>query len=46
MEPVFMVLGESAALAASIAIRDAVSVQDVPYARLRPMLDAAEQVLY
>jgi hypothetical protein len=45
MEPVFMVMAESAGLAASIAIRKGVSVQDVPYSELRRELDAAGQVL-
>lgn len=45
MEPVFMVLGESAALAASLAIDHGLAVQAVPYARLRGSLDAAQQVL-
>lgn len=35
MEPVFMMLGESAACAASLAIRRGTSVQDVPAAPLR-----------
>ncbi len=45
MEPVFMVLGESAALAISLALRLGCPVQDVPYHQLRPMLEKAEQVL-
>ncbi|MFN9371442.1 MAG: FAD-dependent oxidoreductase [Planctomycetaceae bacterium] len=45
MEPVFMVLGESAALAADLALRDDVAVQQVPYARLRERLLEARQVL-
>ncbi len=45
MEPVFMVLGESAATAAAIAIADGVAVQDVDYAKLRGRLLAGEQVL-
>jgi hypothetical protein len=36
MEPVGMVLGQSAATAAVIAIDDKVAVQDVDYAKLRP----------
>jgi hypothetical protein len=35
MEPVFMILGQSAAAAASIAIDEGVAVQDVDYTRLR-----------
>ncbi|MEO0965576.1 MAG: FAD-dependent oxidoreductase [Planctomycetota bacterium] len=45
MEPVFMVLGESAACAASLAIHEGVDVQDVAYGKLRSMLDDAGQVL-
>ena len=45
MEPVFMVLGQSAAIAAGLALELGVAVQDVPYARLRERLLAAGQVL-
>jgi len=45
MEPVFMVLGQSAATAASIAIDDSVTVQSVDYAKLRARLLADAQVL-
>jgi hypothetical protein len=45
MEPVFMILGQSAATAASLAIDGNVSVQDVPYDRLRERLLADGQVL-
>jgi hypothetical protein len=45
MEPVFMILGHSAATAAVIAIEDAVSVQDVDYDRLRARLLADGQKL-
>lgn len=45
MEPVFMVLGESSALAADLAIDGNTTVQDVPYTKLRPLLDDAAQVL-
>jgi hypothetical protein len=38
MEPVFMILSQSAATAASLAIDDDVAVQDLPYARLREQL--------
>ena len=44
MEPVFMVLADSAAHAAHLAIEGGVAVQDVPYAELRAALDAAGQV--
>jgi lysophospholipase L1-like esterase len=45
MEPVFMILGQSAAAAASQAIADGLPVQQVDYARLRARLLAAGQVL-
>lgn len=45
MEPVFMVLGQSAALAAHIALDGNVAVQDVPYAALRTRLESAGQIL-
>lgn len=38
MEPVFMVLGQSAAIAASLAIDNNVSVQDVGYRKLESVL--------
>ncbi|AHE52460.1 FAD-dependent oxidoreductase [Sphingomonas sanxanigenens] len=45
MEPVFMILGQSAAAAADIAIADKVAVQDVDYAKLRSRLTAEAQIL-
>lgn len=45
MEPVFMILGQSAATAAVFAIEDDIAVQDVPYAKLRRRLLADGQVL-
>ncbi len=45
MEPVFMVLGQSAATAASMAIDDDVSVQDVDYDKLKTRLTEDEQIL-
>jgi hypothetical protein len=45
MEPVFMVLGQSSAIAASIGIRSERSVQDIPYDSLKPLLMEAGQVL-
>ncbi|MBM3495625.1 MAG: FAD-dependent oxidoreductase, partial [Armatimonadetes bacterium] len=45
MEPVFMVLGQSAALAAHIALETGAAVQDVPYTDLRARLLDAGQVL-
>jgi hypothetical protein len=46
MEPVFMVLAQSAALAADLVLRTACDVQDVRYADLKPALDAAGQVAF
>lgn len=45
MEPVFMILGQSAATAAAIAIDSKLAVQDVPYASLRERLLKDGQVL-
>ncbi|MBL8188305.1 MAG: FAD-dependent oxidoreductase [Acidobacteria bacterium] len=45
MEPVFMILGQSAATAAAMAIDGKLAVQDVPYARLRERLLQDKQVL-
>jgi hypothetical protein len=45
MEPVFMILGQSAATAAVMAIDRGIAVQDVPYAALRARLLADGQVL-
>jgi hypothetical protein len=45
MEPVFMVLGQSAASAAVQAIEEGVAVQDIDYARLKARLLADAQVL-
>lgn len=45
MEPVFMILGQSAATAAALAIDSGSKVQDVPYATLRRRLVADGQVL-
>lgn len=45
MEPVFMILGQSAATAAVMAINAKTPVQDVPYAKLRERLLADGQVL-
>ena len=45
MEPVFMVLGQSAATAASLAIDDGIAVQQVDYERLRRRLESDGQVL-
>ena len=45
MEPVFMILGQSAATAAAFAIDDNINVQDVDYSKLRARLLADGQVL-
>jgi hypothetical protein len=45
MEPVFMILGQSTATAACMAIEDGVSVQDVDYAKLKKRLLADKQKL-
>ena len=45
MEPVFMILGQSAATAASLAIQNEIAVQDLPYETLQERLLADGQVL-
>ena len=45
MEPVFMILGQSAATAAAMAIDDNVAVQKLDYAKLRKQLEADGQVV-
>ena len=45
MEPVFMILGESAASAAALAIDGQLAVQDVPYEKLRTRLLEDGQIL-
>ncbi|MGV3754338.1 MAG: FAD-dependent oxidoreductase [Verrucomicrobiota bacterium] len=45
MEPVFMILAESAATAAVLAIDGNLAVQDVPYAKLRELLLKQGQIL-
>ena len=45
MEPVFMVLGQSAATAAVLAIENKVSLQKLPYEKLREVLLKNKQVL-
>ena len=45
MEPVFMILGQSAATAAVMAIDAKIPVQDVPYAKLRERLLKDGQIL-
>jgi hypothetical protein len=46
MEPVFMVLGQSAGALAVLAIDQGSAVQDVPYDRLKERLEKAGQVLH
>jgi hypothetical protein len=46
MEPVFMILGQSAAAAAAIALEGDGIVQNVKYEQLRNVLDQAHQILY
>lgn len=45
MEPVFMILGQSAGTAAAFAIENKIAVQDVDYAKLRERLLADGQML-
>jgi len=45
MEPVFMILGQSAATAAAMAIDGGIAVQDLPYTDLRERLLADGQML-
>src|SRR5699024_8732077 len=45
MEPVFMILGQSAATAAALAMEADIAVQDLPYPKLRERLLADGQVL-
>jgi hypothetical protein len=45
MEPVFMVLGQSAAAAAALAIDQGIEIQKVPYEKLKERLLADAQVL-
>ncbi|CAN5193597.1 FAD-dependent oxidoreductase [soil metagenome] len=45
MEPVFMILGQSAATAAALAIDAGTAVQDVPYDQLQKRLEADGQML-
>jgi hypothetical protein len=45
MEPVFMILGESAGTAAVLAVDRHLSVQQVPYSELRERLVKGKQQL-
>jgi hypothetical protein len=46
MEPVFMALSQSAAIAAGLALDKNLSVQDVAYEPLREKLEAAKQIVH
>lgn len=45
MEPVFMILGQSATTAACLALDEKIAVQDLGYQKLRSRLSADQQVL-
>ncbi|MDP8245482.1 MAG: FAD-dependent oxidoreductase [Candidatus Hinthialibacter antarcticus] len=45
MEPVFMILGQSAATAAMMSLESGIAVQDLPYERLRQRMLSDGQVL-
>ena len=45
MEPVFMILGQSAAAAAVLAIEDDIPIQEVPYSKLKTILIEKGQIL-
>ena len=45
MEPVFMILGQSCAIAAALCLREQTSVQNLPYRNLKSELERAGQVL-
>ena len=45
MEPVFMILGQSAAVAATMAIDNRMAVQDIPYEKLKTRLLEKGQIL-
>jgi hypothetical protein len=45
MEPVWMILGESAGVAAGMAVRESTPVQRVPYAGLQEKLLVLKQKL-
>ena len=45
MEPVWMILGESAGVAAAMAVDAEIPVQDVPYNKLRQKLEDLDQTL-
>jgi hypothetical protein len=45
MEPQLMILGQSSAIIANLAIRNTVNVQDIPYEKLRTALISNGQIL-
>jgi len=45
MEPVFMILGQSCAIAAALCLQERTHVQELPYRTLKPELDRADQIL-
>lgn len=45
MEPVFMILGQSAAVAAVLAIDEELAIQDIPYSKLNDILIREKQIL-
>jgi len=45
MEPVFMILGQSAAIVGSLSIDRKSAVQDVPYDAIKPVLESSGQIL-
>ncbi|MGV8138247.1 MAG: FAD-dependent oxidoreductase [Mangrovibacterium sp.] len=45
MEPVFMILGQSAAVAANMAIDKKTAVQDIPCDELKTALEKRKQIL-
>ncbi|KJF42526.1 FAD-dependent oxidoreductase [Draconibacterium sediminis] len=45
MEPVFMILGQSAALIAGMALEKETPIHDIQYEEIKPKLEAAGQVL-
>jgi hypothetical protein len=45
MEPVFMILGQSAATVAALSLEADKAVQDIPYAQIRQVLEKDRQVL-
>jgi len=46
MEPVFMIMGQSAGIAASLAMDAGVPVQDIDMKKFRQRLESEKQVLY